>query len=237
MIKEKSEILMKVMGKQGSYMKTHYYLGWMSNFLSGPLADELQNDLLDRKSLVMISANPFSDEADGSTELSWLHHAGIEFEEYHVINYGVQKETAAGLLQNASVIFLLGGNTIEQNNFLVDYDLMELIRESRAAVIGASAGSINMSARWLASRNFGYEVAAPAVYEGIGLNNFSVLSHFDLENKLAMVRDELAPIVEKIPVYASNKDCAIRVKGDTIDIFGDVYLVDRLGIRKLEETL
>lgn len=218
-------------------MKTHYYLGWMSNFLPESLAGELQKDLLERKSLVMISANPFSDAADGAAERSWLRHAGIEFEEYHVVNYGVQKEKAAHLLRDASVIFLLGGNTIEQNDFLVDYDLMILIRESSAAVIGASAGAINMSAQWLASRNFGYAVEAPAIYEGIGLDNFSVLSHFDLENKLAMVRDELARIGEEMPVYASNKDCAVRVKGDTIDIFGAVYLVDGSGIRKLEETL
>lgn len=218
-------------------MKTHYYLGWMSNFLPEPLADELQKDLLDRKSLVMISANPFTDAADGAAERSWLHHAGIVFEEYYVLNYQVQKEEAKNLLQNASVIFLLGGNTIEQNGFLVDYELLTLIKGSNAVVLGASAGAINMSAKWLASRNFGYDIEASIVYEGIGLDNFSVLSHFDLENNMSMVQNKLAPLSEEMAVYASNKDCAVRVKEGIIDIFGDVYLISRSEIQKLKETL
>ncbi|WP_033542684.1 Type 1 glutamine amidotransferase-like domain-containing protein [Planococcus sp. CAU13] len=218
-------------------MKTQYYLGWMSNFLPEPLANVLQEDLTDRKSLVMISANPSSDEADGAAERSWLHQAGIGFEESHLINYSVQKEEAHTLLQRASVIFLLGGNTIEQNEFLMDYELPGLIRKSSAVVIGASAGAINMSAKWLASRNFGYDIEKNTLYEGIGLNNFSVLSHFDLENNMALVRDELSLLSEEMAVYASNKDCAVRVTGNKIDIFGDVYLISRSEIQKLDETL
>ena len=217
-------------------MKTHYYLGWFSNFFPKQLGKELREDITDRKSLVMISANPLFYGNDGATELSWLNHAGIMFEEYHLINYRVQKEDAHTLLQNASVIFLLGGNTLKQNGFLVDYELSDLIKESSAVVIGASAGSINMSAKWLASRNFGYEVELSSVYDGIGLDNFSVLSHFDLENNMALVQDELSLLSEEMDVYASNKDCALRVKGDKIDIFGDVYLISHSEIQKLDET-
>lgn len=38
-------------------------------------------------------------------------------------------------------------------------------------------------------------------------------------------------------IYASNKDCAIRVKGKHIDILGDVYLISRSKVRKVDETL
>ena len=217
-------------------MKTHYYLGWFSNFFPKQLGKELRKGITDRKSLVMISANPLFYEDDGATELSWLNHAGIMFEEYHLINYRVQKEDAHTLLQHASVIFLLGGNTLEQNGLLMDYELSEGIKKTDAVVIGASAGSINMSAKWLASRNFGYEVELSSVYDGIGLDNFSVLSHFDLENNMALVQDELSLLSEEMDVYASNKDCALRVKGDKIDIFGDVYLISHSEIQKLDET-
>jgi len=36
-------------------------------------------------------------------------------------------------------------------------------------------------------------------------------------------------------VYASNKDCAVRVKGDTIDILGDVFFISNAEIQKLDE--
>lgn len=106
------------------------------------------------------------------------------FDDYHLINYHVQKEDAQTILQNASAIFLLGGDTLKQNEFLIDYELSDLIKKSIVVVMGASAGAINMSAKWLCSKNFGYPVEKSFLYEGIGLDNFSVLSHFDLENKL-----------------------------------------------------
>lgn len=218
-------------------MKIHYYLGWFTEYFPVKLEKSLQEDIIERKSLVMISSMPTTHEIDGSTERSWLDHAGIKFDEYHLINYRVQKEDAQSLIQNASAIFLLGGDTVEQNVFLKDYGLADAIRQSDAVVLGASAGAINMSAKWLCSRNFGYDVEESILYEGIGLGNFSVLSHFDLENNMEMVRSELALLSEELAVYASNKDCALRVKGDHLDILGDVYLVAHSEIKKLDETL
>ncbi|KOP67257.1 cyanophycinase [Bacillus sp. FJAT-18019] len=218
-------------------MKTHYYLGWFNDFFPENLGRVLQEDIIDRKSIAMISSNPFVYEEDGSTERSWLDQAGIMFDEYHLINYRVQKEDAKAIIQNASVIFLLGGNTIKQNRFLMEYELSDLIKKSRAVVMGASAGAINMSAKWLCSKNFGYKVEMSSVYDGIGLDDFSVLSHFDLENNMALVQSELSPLSEEMNIYASNKDCAVRVKGNKIDILGNVYLISHSKIQQLVETL
>jgi len=101
----------------------------------------------------------------------------------------------------------------------------------------ASAGAINMSAKWLCSKNFGYKVEISSLYDGIGLDNFSVLSHFDLENNIDLVQDKLSPLSEEMNIYASNKDCSVRIKGDKIDILGNVYLISHSKIQKLEETL
>lgn len=219
------------------HMKTHYYLGWFNDFFPENLGKALQEDITDRKSLAMISSNPLLYEDNGTTERSWLDQAGIIFEDYHLINYYVQKEDAQTIIQNASAIFLLGGDTLKQNRFLIDYELSDLIKKSRAVVMGASAGAINMSTKWLCSKNFGYPVEKSTLYDGIGLDNFSVLSHFDLENNMELVQDELSALSEEINIYASNKDCAVRVKGGNIDILGNVYLMSHSKIQKLDETL
>ena len=218
-------------------MKTHYYLGWFNNFFPQKLVEVLQKDICNRKSLVMISSNPASFEEVGATERSWFEKADILFDEYHVINDRVQKKDASLFIQNASVIFLLGGDTVKQNDFIKEYELSDTIKKSNAVVMGASAGAINMSAKWICSKNFGYNVEESCVYEGIGLDHFSVLSHFDLENNMTMVQNELSALSEEINIYASNKDCAVRVKGDKIDIFGDVYLISNAIMQKLEETI
>lgn len=103
--------------------------------------------------------------------------------------------------------------------------------------MGASAGSINMSAKFLCSKNFGDKVEVSSVYDGIGLDDFSVLSHFDLENNIALVQRELSSLSEEINIYASNKDCAVRVKGERLDVLGEVYLISHSNIKKLDETL
>ncbi|WP_345239311.1 Type 1 glutamine amidotransferase-like domain-containing protein [Pontibacillus salipaludis] len=218
-------------------MKTHYYLGWFNNFFPETLGRLLQEDITDRKSIAMISSNPSVYKDDGATERSWLDQAGIMFDEYHLINYRVHKEEAQEKIRNASVIFLLGGNILEQNRFLMEYGLSDLIKSSSAVVLGASAGAINMSAKWLCSKAFGFEVEKSSVYSGIGLDHFSVLSHFDLENNIALFQSELSLLSGEIDIYASNKDCAIRVKGDNIDIIGNVFLISNSKIQKLDETL
>lgn len=217
-------------------MSIHYYLGWFSTFFPKPLAKALQEDITDRKSLVMISGSPAFPEENGAAERSWLDEAGIRFEAYHLINDRVPQEDAHTHLQNASVIFLLGGNTLEQNAFLKEYGMTDFINRSGALVMGASAGAINMSAKWLASRSFGYDIEESALHDGLGLGNFSVLSHFDLENNMALVENELSHLSEEMDIYASNKDCALRVKNGQIDVFGEVYLLAHGQIRKLDET-
>ncbi|MEF7495921.1 Type 1 glutamine amidotransferase-like domain-containing protein [Lysinibacillus sphaericus] len=218
-------------------MKTHYYLGWFNDFFPENLGRVLQEDITDRKSLAMISSNPLLYEDGGATERSWLDQAGILFDDYHLINYHVKKEDAQTFIRNASAIFLLGGDTLKQNEFLLDYELSDLIKKSTAVVMGASAGAINMSAKWLCSKNFGYPVEKSSLYDGIGLDNFSVLSHFDLENNIELVQNELSPLSEELNIYASNKDCAVRVKGNSIDILGNVYVISQSKVKKLDETL
>jgi len=214
-------------------------LGWFNDVFLEKLVRLLHEDITDRKSLVMISANPFLNEYEeiGANERSWLFQANIIFDEYHLIDYSVQKEEAQQLIQNASVIFLLGGNVVEQNGLLIEYELLDLIKKSRAVVMGTSAGAINMSAKWLCSKYTGHESEVSSLYDGIGLDDFSVLSHFDLENNMVQVLGALSPLSEEMDVYVSNKDCVVRVKGDKIDIIGDVYLISCSKIQKLDETL
>jgi len=119
----------------------------------------------------------------------------------------------------------------------MEYELSDWIKKRKAVVMGASAGAINMSAKWLCSKNFGYKVEISSVFDGIGLDDFCVLSHFDLENNFAQIQGELSSFSEKMDIYTSNKDCTVRVKRDDIDILGNVYLISNSQIQKLAETL
>lgn len=221
-------------------MKTHYYLSWFNDFFPEKLVKLLHADITDRKSLVMISADPSSYTGeqinfDDVSEWTWLNQANIIFDEYHFIDYRMQKEDARRLIQNASVIFLCGGYPVLQNDFLAEYELTDVIMNSNAVIIGASAGALNMAAKWLSLNNTD-EVETSTIYDGIGFDHFAYESHSQ-RDYATFVQGYLFPLSEEIDVYAAEQESAIRVKDGKIEIMGPVYLISHSKIQKLVETL
>lgn len=222
-------------------MSTHYYLSWFNNFFPEKLVQCLHEDIQDRKSLVMISAEPsgYTGEQiniDDVSECTWLNQANIIFDEYHFIDYRMQKEEAQRLIHNASVIFLCGGDPVLQNDFLADYELSNVIKNSNAVIIGASAGAINMAAKWLCLKSTGNEVETSTIYDGIGFDHFAYESH-SKRDYATFVQGYLFPLSEEIDVYAAEQESAMRVKDGKIEIMGPVYLISHSKIQKLVETL
>lgn len=221
-------------------MKTHYYFSWFNDFFPEKLVKLLQEDVQDRKSLVMISADPsgYTGEQinfDDVSEWRWLNQANIIFDEYHFIDYRMQKEDARRFIQNASVIFLCGGYPVLQNNFLTEYELSDVIKNSNAVIMGASAGALNMAAKWLSLNNTD-EVETSAIYDGIGFDQFAYESHSQ-RDYATFVQGYMFPLSEEIDVYAAEQESAVRVKDGKIEIMGPVYLISQSKIQKLVETL
>ncbi|OAX48483.1 Type 1 glutamine amidotransferase-like domain-containing protein [Paenibacillus sp. AD87] len=221
-------------------MKSHYYLSWFNDFFPEKLVKLLHEDITDRKSLVMISADPsgYTGEQinfDDVSEWTWLNQANIIFDEYHFIDYRMQKEDARRFIQNASVIFLCGGYPALQNDFLAEYELSNVIKNSNAVIMGASAGALNMAAKWLSVNNTD-EVETSTIYDGIGFDHFAYESHSQ-RDYATFVQGYLFPLSEEIDVYAAEQESAILVKDGKIDIMGPVYLISHSKIQKLVDTL
>ena len=222
-------------------MNTHYYLSWFNDFFPEKLVQWLHEDMKDRKSLVMISAQPsgYTGEQvniEDVFERTWFNQANIMFDEYHLIDRHMQKEDAQQFIQNGSVVFLCGGNPVFMNDFLVEYELSDAIKNSNALIMGASAGAMNMAAQWLCSKNGGHNVETSTIYGGIGFDRFAYESHSRLDYA-ALVQGYLFPMSEEIDVYAVEQESAIRVKDGKIEIMGPVYLISHSKIQKLVETL
>ncbi|MFB8374720.1 cyanophycinase [Paenibacillus taichungensis] len=221
-------------------MSTHYYFSWFNHFFPEKLVHCLHEDIQDRKSLVMISADPSGYTGDqinfdDVSEWTWLNHANIIFDECHFIDYRMQKEDARRLIQNASVIFLCGGYPVLQNDFLTAYELSDVIKNCQAVIMGASAGALNMAAKWL-SLNSTDEVETSTICDGIGFDHFAYESHSQ-RDYATFVQGYLFSLSEEIDVYAAEQESAIRVKDGKIEIMGPVYLISHSKIQKLVETL
>lgn len=222
-------------------MSTRYYFSWFNKFFPEKLVKWLHEDIQDRKSLVMISAQPSGYEGepinfDDIPEWTWLTQANLIFDEYYFIDYRMQKEEAQRFIQNASVIFLCGGDPVQQNNFLAEYELPNVIKNSNAVIMGASAGALNMSAKWLSLDSTGYEAETGTIYDGIGFDHFAYESHSKRDYS-TFAQGYLFPLSEEIDVHAAEQESAMRVKDGKIEILGPVYLISHSRIQKLTETL
>lgn len=214
-------------------MQIRYYLDWFyEKGFSDRLVNALNEDIVERKSLVMIAAESYDDteeqvSGDNIFEKTWFDQANIFFDEYHLIDSNLQKEDAQRLIQDASVIFLCGGYPQYQMRLLMEYALVDLIKKSKALVMGTSAGGMNMSDEYFDEGR---------IYSGLALDKFSFEAHFDYANKALI--EERCILSEKMAIYvAADKEGALRVKEGKLDIIGNVYSISQSDIQKLVETI
>ncbi|MDD3243491.1 MAG: Type 1 glutamine amidotransferase-like domain-containing protein [Eubacteriales bacterium] len=144
---------------------------------------------------------------------------GLPFEQYHVIDHRMEASAAVGLVGEASCIFLMGGYPRLQWELMRDTGVNAAIRNAGAAVLGVSAGAINMAKRSLDTK----ESLVP--YEGLGLADITVKPHFEPENRTVLAA--LLQISQELPICAMEDDSAIFVAGKTVSHTGQIHWIDK----------
>ena len=223
-------------------MRIHYYSGWFDSALPEQFAEALRKDIVDRSTIAIVWGAWGIDEYVDIAKNEWLNPAGIVFDQYHAVDTKMDKATAQDAVKNASVILLTGGYTLPQMEFIREYGLDAAIKESRATVIiGFSAGSHNMAAKYVDAVDNNYESGKRAVYNGLGLDGFSFEPYFSLTNvyrhgldSSELLQNHLLPLSQEIDIYATANDAVIRVeKGKVEVVTGDAYLLSNSEIKKL----
>ena len=214
-------------------MKAHYYSGWFDESLPVNYLECLRNDIVDKKSLVLVWGCWSGDELIDFVKDSWLKPGGIVFEEYHLVDNRKSQEEGHKLIREASALLLLGGDTLPQLNFFAEYKLAAPIKESKANIIMAfSAGAINMARKGASAKNLGSQEDTTVFYDGLGLDNFCYMPYFS-PNKYGLAKDELLPISQEFDIYATTPESFIRTKDGDVTAFGDVYLISGSKISKV----
>lgn len=217
----------------------HYYFSWFDEELPAKLSASLQRDIVERQSLVMINGQPtnFDYPEMYLARDRWLTPAGLTFEETHMVDYRMEPAEVQRLLANASVIFLCGGDTPSLHQFLADYQFGIMLQKSSAIILGASAGAINMSRKWLCSQQTNHDVETSQVYEGLGFDDFFFCAKPNMVIDDALLLAELLPLSQEIETYVAVGECVIRVADKQLATMGDLYLISRGDLTKVTETL
>lgn len=204
----------------------YHLLGFFSGFPNYrfPLdvAKRLSEELTNRDSLVFVSAWP-ADYARNDSDSAGMHgmfeECNIPFARHYVIDNRMDTSHATRLIHEASCVFLMGGHPGLQFQLICNKGLDVAIRDAAAAVLGVSAGAINMAKHSLDTKE------SPVPYDGLGLADITVKPHFELENR--QVLSTLLQISMELPICAMEDDSAIFVAGSRISYTGQIHWVSK----------
>ena len=165
-------------------------------------------------------------------DLRLFNDIGINFDSAIIIHSKMNKEQAKREVETADVIFLWGGDTLEQIRNIQEYDLIPSLQKRDGATIGISAGAINMSDDVVFVR-YGKETL---YYKGIGLVNINVDPHFSIEDD-EYIQNNLLPSSHGKKLICLTDESIIRVSEiNEIMYFGDCYEINNGNIKLINNN-
>lgn len=217
-------------------MITYIFSSFDKDIRFNEVANYFKNDMVLYKNIVFIPANFESMEkvsGYANIDVSWFKEIGINLNGITVLNDTMTKEEMFRSIENADIIFLMGGDTLKQNDFLMKNDLKPIIKTFKKVVIGISAGAINLSNISLCSKDEEDGVEKTITYEGIGRINYTIEPHFDIDNKI-LLQNELYPLSEKMTIYGLPNNTGVRIIDSNFEIlYGDFYKISNNEVEKI----
>ena len=189
-----------------------------------------QKDLKDCKNIIFIPGGMGKNSKTDkyvNTDVEWFREIGIDIKNVDIFDVDMNMETLEEKINNAYIIFLMGGDTIGQFEFISKLDISEKIKEFQGAVIGVSAGAINLGNISICSKDIDDGVENTKIYEGIGRIDYTFEPHFEISN-CELLKNELFPASNKFKIYGITNDTALKVSNEKeIDIIkGDLYIIN-----------
>ena len=189
-----------------------------------------QKDLKDCKNIIFIPGGMGKNSKTDkyvNTDVEWFREIGIDIENVDIFDVNMNEETLGEKINNADIIFLMGGDTIGQFEFISKLNISEKIKEFQGAVIGVSAGAINLGKISICSKDIDDGVENTKIYDGIGRIDYTFEPHFEINND-ELLKNELFPASNKFKIYGITNNTALKVSNEKeIDIIkGNLYIIN-----------
>ena len=204
-------------------MSIYILTSWFPNGFNNEIA-ELMKKSIKRRTKFAFIASEFEKNHEKTDQyfeevLGLFQNIGIDFEKSYVVDGRMEKEVAKDIVRAADVVWLAGGDTPTEYQYLLKYELIDILREHSGVIIGMSAGSINLTKMAICTLACGHD--KQEMYEGIGCVGFSVEPHFNV-NK---VSKELLELSKQYIIYGLCDESLILCEGKTIIFLGEVYQI------------
>lgn len=152
--------------------------------------------------------------------INWLKSIEVSFSECYLT--GLDDE-----LKSYDVIFLMGGNPINQIEIINKINLKNIINKAKV-VIGVSAGAINLSKEAIYFNDYNNKVE---MYDGIGLTDINVYPHFDITNEYFVEEVKMVSRLKSLIALPNNS--FIKIDDKQIEFIGDSFKIYKENIIKI----
>ncbi len=187
------------------------------------LRKELQKDIKSARKIILFPTE-YKNLKKTNKYLNYIMKSfidiNINFKEVVLITSDMTSIDITTHIETSDVIFLMGGDTIQQMNFIKDKSLVQPLRNFNGVMIGMSAGALNMCKRGVLLDEHPTENIH--FYEGLGVVDIAIEVHYDKSNDYQneLVKKSLNTLGQ---VYCINDNGFIIIK-DKIETIGEVHL-------------
>lgn len=152
--------------------------------------------------------------------INWLKSIEVSFSECYLT--GLDDE-----LKSYDVIFLMGGNPINQIEIINKINLKNIINKAKV-VIGVSAGAINLSKEAIYFNDYSEKIE---MYDGIGLTDINVYPHFDITSEYFVEEVKMVSRLKSLIALPNNS--FIKIDDKQNEFIGDSFKIDKENIIKI----
>ena len=160
--------------------------------------------------------------------LKMFEEKNIHFEDAYVVDGRMTAKEAQDAVAKADAVWLSGGDTPTQFNYLREYGLCNVIKSHDGVIIGMSAGSINLACTAICTVSCGHD--RQEIYSALGCVDISVEPHF----VRSAVSDEVTELSDKYVIYGLCDDSVIVCTDGKTEYFGEIYRLSRGNIERVQ---
>lgn len=205
--------------------------------LSGPLKNKgfngnvkkyLKSDLINKNSIAFIASQPLAFEKNdtyvyGNESIHGLMYylnKISKIKKIYIIDERINKEEAKKIINEVDVIYLLGGDSFSQIEYIKKNKYDKILKNYSGLVIGTSAGAMNLGKTVYYSKDERYDKST--FYSGIGLVDITIDPHFDIRN-IVQLHEIVSHSANKELIGLPNKS-AIRIIDSKVEFINKCYI-------------
>lgn len=155
--------------------------------------DTLKKQIKTQNTFVMLANDPTAYEKNDQflqLDKQALTLSGLHFQKYLVLD-NRNKDRVKTVLDKASLIFLSGGNTYQQNQFFSAIDLGKYFKAIDCPIVGISAGAMNCGETVINSSEKSKNPDLSLILKGMGISQYTIVPHFqkkkENQNELRLI--------------------------------------------------